>query len=118
MVIQKLLLKDVSSQVKLLCVFYPKCTTVHSLLVTSFFMPAGIEDVSRIPEHIVFHSGTTQSANGAIVTNGGRVLMPVALASSLPIAVAQATSACDIIKFDGAQYRRDIAHKGISRLGL
>lgn len=64
---------------------------------------------------MVFHSGTALSS-GHIVTNGGRVLMPVALASTLPLAVAQATKACDTIKFDGAQYRRDIAHKGISRL--
>ncbi|XP_034242450.1 trifunctional purine biosynthetic protein adenosine-3 isoform X2 [Thrips palmi] len=87
---------------------YPETSTKGCVI-------SGIEDIARIPDHIVFHSGTAPSANGDIVTNGGRVLMPVALAPSLPLAVAQATSACDIIKFDGAQYRRDIAHKGISR---
>ncbi|KAK3927870.1 Trifunctional purine biosynthetic protein adenosine-3 [Frankliniella fusca] len=87
---------------------YPETSTKGCVI-------SGIDEVSKLPDHIVFHSGTSQNEKGAIVTNGGRVLMPVALASSLPLAVAQATKACGIIKFEGAQYRRDIAHKGISR---
>lgn len=87
---------------------YPETSTKGCVIT-------GIDEVTKLPNHLVFHSGTARSPSGDIVTNGGRVLMPVSLASSLPLAVAQATKACDIIKFDGAQYRRDIAHKGISR---
>lgn len=87
---------------------YPETSTKGCVIT-------GIDEVSKLPDHIVFHSGTAKNEKGEIVTNGGRVLMPVSLASSLPLAVAQATKACDKIKFDGAQFRRDIAHKGISR---
>ena len=71
--------------------------------------------MSRRPNHLLFHCGTAQLDNGDIVTNGGRVLIAIALAPNLAMSVAQATAACDVIKFDGAQYRRDIAFKGISR---
>lgn len=50
-----------------------------------------------------------------VVTNGGRVLIVVALYPQLTIAAAKATRAAEEIKFDGKQYRKDIAHKGIAR---
>jgi phosphoribosylamine--glycine ligase/phosphoribosylglycinamide formyltransferase/phosphoribosylformylglycinamidine cyclo-ligase len=71
--------------------------------------------ISRWPEHLVFHSGTSVSANGKLVTNGGRVLVVVTIASELMLAAAKATKACGKIVFEGAQYRTDIAHKGIVR---
>jgi phosphoribosylamine-glycine ligase len=55
------------------------------------------------------------SASGALVTNGGRVLIVVAIASELMLGAAKATRACGKIMFEGAQYRTDIAHKGIAR---
>lgn len=63
---------------------------------------------------MVFHCGTTLK-DGSLVTNGGRVLIVVSLAQQLVKAAAEATQACKIIKFEGCQYRRDIAHKGIAR---
>lgn len=63
---------------------------------------------------MVFHCGTAIQ-NGNIVTNGGRVLVSVCVASELATAAANATKSCDTIKFEGAQYRKDIAHKGIAR---
>jgi phosphoribosylamine-glycine ligase len=71
--------------------------------------------ISRWPEHLVFHSGTSVSATGDLVTNGGRVLIVVSIASELMLAAAKATKACGKIVFEGAQYRTDIAHKGIVR---
>jgi phosphoribosylamine-glycine ligase len=71
--------------------------------------------IARWPEHLMFHSGTALSSNGDVVTNGGRVLTVVGLASELMLAAAKATTACGKICFEGAQYRRDIAHKGIAR---
>ncbi|XP_046484622.1 trifunctional purine biosynthetic protein adenosine-3 [Neodiprion pinetum] len=75
----------------------------------------GIDKVSLKPDHFVFHSGTKLSSNGELLTNGGRVLITVSLASSLARAAAQATVAADEISFEGKQFRTDIAHKGISR---
>lgn len=64
---------------------------------------------------MVFHSGTTLSPDGDLVTNGGRVLIVIAIASELMLAAAKATKACGRISFEGAQYRTDISHKGIAR---
>lgn len=71
----------------------------------------GIETIAAKKNFLVFHSGTSKNAAGEWTTNGGRVLISVALASELKVAASLATSACDIIAFDGAQFRRDIARK-------
>lgn len=68
-----------------------------------------------MPNHLVFHSGTAQNPNKNIVTNGGRVLIAVAIENNLTLAAVKATRACTVISFDGSQYRRDISHKGIAR---
>lgn len=75
----------------------------------------GIEDVEKLENHFVFHCGTALKEKN-LVTNGGRVLIAVTIAPQLIQAATQATTACGIISFDGAQYRKDIAHKGIARL--
>lgn len=62
----------------------------------------------------MFHCGTALK-DDKLVTNGGRVLIAVSLASDLALAAARATKICSVIKFDGQQYRNDIAHKGISK---
>lgn len=63
---------------------------------------------------LTFHSGTaTGATDGSYKTNGGRVLINVALAKTLREAAELATAACERVKFDGAQYRTDIAHAAI-----
>ncbi|XP_014217196.1 trifunctional purine biosynthetic protein adenosine-3, partial [Copidosoma floridanum] len=74
-----------------------------------------VEEISSKSNHFIFHSGTSVSASGELITNGGRVLIAVALNSSLAQAAAKATSAARHIQFDGKQFRNDIAHKGIAR---
>lgn len=74
----------------------------------------GIDKVEILPETVVFHSGTAMK-DGALVTNGGRVLIVVAMAQQLALAAGKATRSCADIHFEGSQYRKDIAHKGISR---
>ncbi|CAH0563331.1 unnamed protein product [Brassicogethes aeneus] len=73
----------------------------------------GIDTVSHRPNHVVFHCGTAIEGEH-LVTNGGRVLIAVNLAPQLALAAANATLACQTIKFDGSQHRKDIAHKGIA----
>lgn len=75
----------------------------------------GIEDVEKLDNHVVFHCGTALKDDHDLVTNGGRVLIAVAMAPQLIQAATQATKVCGVIKFEGAQYRKDIAHKGIAR---
>lgn len=74
----------------------------------------GIEDVEKLDNHVVFHCGTALKDKN-LVTNGGRVLIAVAIAPRLIQAATRATIACGVINFEGAQYRKDIAHKGIAR---
>jgi phosphoribosylamine--glycine ligase len=62
----------------------------------------------------VFHAGTALK-DGAVVTNGGRVLCVTALGDSLKMARARAYEAVDAIRFDGMQYRRDIGHRGLKK---
>ncbi|XP_048260179.1 trifunctional purine biosynthetic protein adenosine-3 isoform X2 [Bombus terrestris] len=75
----------------------------------------GVNDISRETNQFVFHSGTSISSEGELLTNGGRVLITVSLAPSLALAAAKATRAAQIISFEGKQFRTDIAHKGIAR---
>jgi phosphoribosylamine--glycine ligase len=56
----------------------------------------------------VFHAGTAER-DGEIVTAGGRVLGVTALGEDRAIARAAAYAAAQMISFDGAQLRRDIA---------
>jgi phosphoribosylamine-glycine ligase len=57
---------------------------------------------------VVFHAGTA-SADGQLVTSGGRVLGVSATGPNLGAARAKAYEGVGRIAFEGAQYRRDIA---------
>ncbi|HDZ45482.1 hypothetical protein LCGC14_0194110 [marine sediment metagenome] len=63
----------------------------------------------------VFHAGTAQNAQGEITTAGGRVLCVTALGNSVSEAQQQAYLGVDAIRWDGAEYRRDIAYRAIAR---
>jgi phosphoribosylamine--glycine ligase len=60
----------------------------------------------------VFHAGTRREGD-RFVTAGGRVLGVTALARDLAAARALAYEAVGAIHFEGAQFRRDIAVKGL-----
>ena len=57
---------------------------------------------------IVFHGGTAVR-DGTVVTNGGRILSVTASAPTVSAARDRAYAAVDLISFDGAQFRTDIA---------
>jgi len=59
--------------------------------------------------------GTKLNNYGELETNGGRVLIVVTTHQDLVLAAARATMACGRIMFNGAQFRTDIAHRGIAR---
>lgn len=63
----------------------------------------------------VFHAGTAQNAQGEIITAGGRVLCVTALGNSVSEAQQQAYQGVNAIRWDGAEYRRDIAYRAIAR---
>ena len=71
----------------------------------------GIDDAEQDPDVHVFHAGTTRTADGTLVTSGGRVLGVTALGDDLNAAKDKANAACAQIAFEGAHYRRDIGHR-------
>lgn len=74
----------------------------------------GLEEAARLPDTMVFHAGTALK-DGQVVTSGGRVLAVTALGKDLQTAVGRAYEAVAKIRFEGAHYRRDIAHRAFNR---
>jgi phosphoribosylamine--glycine ligase len=62
----------------------------------------------------VFHAGTRLEGK-AVLTNGGRVLCVTALGDSVKIARARAYEALEGIRFEGMQYRKDIAYRALKK---
>ncbi len=73
---------------------------------------SGLAEAAELPNTKVFHAGTAKSGE-QFVTNGGRVLGVTAWAKDLKSAQAAAYAAVDRIRFDGVQFRRDIAAKAL-----
>jgi phosphoribosylamine--glycine ligase len=57
---------------------------------------------------LVFHAGTAVRGD-TVVTNGGRILSVTATGSTIAAARGRAYEAVDLIAFEGARWRRDIA---------
>jgi phosphoribosylamine--glycine ligase len=85
---------------------------------------AGYPDAPRKGDHIhgvpaetadsvTFHAGTTDDADGKLVTAGGRVLCVVGLGDNIKMAQKQAYEAVEKIGYEGVQYRRDIGWRGL-----
>jgi len=62
----------------------------------------------------VFHAGTRLEGK-AVLTNGGRVLCVTALGDSVKMARARAYEALQGIRFEGMQYRKDIAYRALKK---
>jgi len=65
---------------------------------------------------VVFHAGT-ELVDGRLVTSGGRVLCVTALGDSVRAAHKRAYEMVEQVRFDGAQYRRDIGHRALRPRG-
>ena len=72
----------------------------------------GLAEADRLPNTKVFHAGTAR-AGDQLVTAGGRVLGVTAWAKDLRGARDAAYAAVGTIRFEGAQFRRDIAAKAL-----
>jgi len=68
---------------------------------------------AETPDAVTFHAGTTDDADGKLVTAGGRVLCVVGLGDNIKMAQKQAYDAVDKIGFEGVQFRRDIGWRGL-----
>ena len=72
----------------------------------------GLDEAGKLKDVMVFHAGTARNGDD-IVTHGGRVLGVTALGETIAAAKASAYEAVDMISFDGAYCRRDIADKAL-----
>lgn len=63
----------------------------------------------------IFHAGTSRTADGHVITNGGRVLCVTALGDTVLEAQTTALEACGHVHFHGMQYRSDIGYRAIAR---
>jgi phosphoribosylamine--glycine ligase len=73
----------------------------------------GLATAARLPGK-VFHAGT-RSAQGQVLTNGGRVLCAVGLGASVGEAQRQAYALLEPIYYSGMQFRHDIGYRAIAR---
>jgi phosphoribosylamine--glycine ligase len=104
----------------------PEVTLHSGASVTTVLASAGYPessskgDVITIPESLppgvtVYHAGTARTPEGALVTNGGRVLAVTAVAESFRAAQTMSREAAAAIQFAGKQFRRDIGWREAER---
>ena len=74
----------------------------------------GLEDAWKAGAY-VFHAGTSD-ASGKIINSGGRVLGVTVRGNGIADAIRKVYEIIPLIKFDGMQYRKDIAHRALERL--
>jgi phosphoribosylamine--glycine ligase len=77
----------------------------------------GIAMAEEDPETVVFHAGTRLSGN-QVLTSGGRVLGVTSMAPTLESAIMRTYEGVNKVHFRDMYYRRDIAAKGLKKLGL
>ena len=73
----------------------------------------GIEEARNLEGVSIYHAGTTQAPDKKIVTAGGRVLNVTAVAKTFEEARLRAYKSCDLINFEGKQFRHDIGLKAL-----
>ena len=73
----------------------------------------GLDSAGQLDNVMVFHAGTAQK-NGRIVSAGGRVLGVTAVGETIADAQTRVYEAVELIDFDRAYCRRDIAAKALA----
>ncbi len=74
-----------------------------------------VTGLDRARDHAaVFHAGTARSADGNVVTSGGRVLGVTGTGATLQDALDAAYAGADAVAFEGKTLRRDIGQKGLA----
>ncbi len=70
---------------------------------------------TSLPENVtIYHAGDTLTAEGHLVTSGGRVLGVTAVADTLVEALQDAYTTADAIDFEGKYLRRDIGRRALA----
>jgi len=77
---------------------------------------SGLEAANALSNVVAFHAGTRGDGR-RVNTAGGRVLGVTAWGTNLPQTIQRVYEAVGLIKFEGMQYRRDIAARALKRIG-
>jgi phosphoribosylamine--glycine ligase len=76
---------------------------------------SGLTAAAQLPGK-VFHAATHRTdVEGAVTTNGGRVLCAVGLGASVRDAQHQAYALAEVIHWHGMHYRKDIGYRAVAR---
>ncbi len=70
--------------------------------------PIDMSEVGESADTVVFHAGTTISADGQVVTAGGRVIGVSSYGQTQAEAMARSYAVADAIQFEGKYFRHDI----------
>ena len=73
---------------------------------------SGLDQAGRLDDVQVYHAGTSDRS-GQTITAGGRVLCVTALGDDVRAARDRSYEAVEQISWDGAYYRKDIAHRAL-----
>jgi phosphoribosylamine--glycine ligase len=77
----------------------------------------GLADAAQNDDVMVFHAGTKEGPEGAVLANGGRVLGVTAIAPAIAEAQARAYRAVDRIDWPEGFCRRDIGWRAVGSGG-
>ncbi|MTW15029.1 phosphoribosylamine--glycine ligase [Rhodoplanes serenus] len=77
----------------------------------------GLRAAAEVDEVEIFHAGTAQRDDGAVIASGGRVLDVCAIGDTLATARGRAYEAVAAIQWPGGFWRTDIGAKGLARRG-
>ena len=101
--------------------WHPGASVTTVVAAAGYPGPVRSGDVMTVPADTdrvtIFHAGTKCSADGALVTAGGRVVAATAVAATFAAARAASADAAAAVRFDGAQHRRDIGWREQARAG-
>ena len=78
---------------------------------------SGLDEAERLPDVLVFHSGTARRGD-AVVTAGGRVVTVVGAGANYRDAIDRAYGASSRITFDGLHLRKDIGSRALRDQGI
>lgn len=73
----------------------------------------GVEHAEALDGVVVYHAGTRRTDDGALVTNGGRVLAVTGVGDDLREALHRAYAGSDRVTFEGRHMRRDIGRRAL-----
>jgi phosphoribosylamine--glycine ligase len=76
----------------------------------------GLAEADALEGVRVLHAGTTRDDEGRLVSSGGRVVGVVGQGEDLPQAVSRAYAGVAAVRIEGAQWRTDIASRGLAAL--